>query len=246
MPKISIIIPAHNEEGNLGKLFSKLIPVLEHHPETQDFELIIVNDNSTDNTASIADEFSQKDKRIKAIHRNSSPGFGNAIKEGFKNAAGDILIPVMGDLSDDPEDIHKLVRRIEEGYDIAYGSRFIKGGSTEGYPPVKLMINRIANHFVRVLFKLKHQDITNAFKAYKKDVLQSIRTLEAEGFDLTLEMPIKAHIMGFTSCEVPVTWHGRERGKTKLKLSENTMKYGWRLLKLFFAGEKAVETNYKK
>lgn len=236
--KISIVIPAHNEEGNLDVLVARLVPVLERHEETWDYELVIVNDNSTDATPAIIDNLARMNPRIKSVHRHSNPGFGNAIREGFRNATGGIIIPVMGDLSDEPEDIPKLVRKIEEGYDIAYGSRFIEGGTTEGYPITKMLANRAFNNTVRLLFGIKHKDITNAFKAYRKEVLDSIGigNLEANGFDLTVEIPLKAHIMGFTSAEVPVTWHGRERGEAKLKLSDNAPKYGKRLLNLFFIG----------
>lgn len=236
--KVSIVIPAHNEEGNLEALITELVPMLEKHEETQDYEVVIVNDNSSDRTSEIIEMLASRNARLKPVHRHSEPGFGNAVREGFRNAAGDIIIPVMGDLSDDPQDIPKLVRKIEEGYDIAYGSRFIEGGSTEGYPKAKMIANRAFNNMVRLLFGIKHKDITNAFKAYKKEVLETvgIDSLEANGFDLTVEIPLKAHIMGFTSAEVPVTWHGRERGEAKLKLSENASKYGKRLLKLFFIG----------
>lgn len=238
MQKISIIVPAHNEEENLPGLVAELVPVLEQNAETADFELVIVNDNSTDRTAAIIEELAVKEPRIKPVHRHTLPGFGNAIKEGFKNASGDIIIPVMGDLSDDPEDIPELVRKIEEGYDIAYGSRFIEGGGTDGYPEAKMVANRAFNNCVRLLFGVRHKDVTNAFKAYRREVLDSIGidNLEANGFDLTVEIPLKAHIMGFKSIEVPVTWHGRKRGEAKLKLSENGTKYGKRLLSLFFIG----------
>lgn len=238
MPKISIIVPAHNEEENLQHLMDELVPVLLQYDETKDFELVLVNDNSTDRTPEIIEELGSKNPRIRPVHRHSSPGFGNAVKEGFRNASGDIIIPVMGDLSDDPHDIPKLVQKIEEGYDIAYGSRFTEGGATEGYPKAKMVANRAFNNMVRLLFGIRHKDLTNAFKAYRKEVLEriGIDNLEATGFDLTVEIPLKAHIMGFTSAEVPVTWHGRERGEAKLKLSENGSKYGKRLLTLFFIG----------
>jgi len=238
MMKISCVVPAYNEEENLEELIERLIPVLESHDETKDYEIILVNDNSTDNTPSIIDALANENPRIKPVHRASTPGFGNAIKEGFKHAEGDIIIPVMGDLSDEPKDIPKLVRKIEEGYDIAYGSRFIKGGSVEDYPAAKMLVNRIFNNAVRFLFGIPHRDVTNAFKAYKRGVLDAIgiENIEAEGFDLTVEIPLKAHILGFKSAEVPVNWHGREKGEAKLKLSENGFVYGKRLLKLFFWG----------
>jgi uncharacterized protein (TIRG00374 family) len=236
--KLSIVVPAHNEEENLPYLFEKLIPALEQYPETSNFEIVVVNDNSKDHTGEIIETFSKRDPRIKPVHRTTAPGFGNAIRTGFANATGDIIIPVMADLSDDPHDIPKLIRKINEGYDIAYGSRFCKGGATEGYPKMKMLANRAFNNSVRLTFGIRHKDVTNAFKAYRREVLDAIgiENIEANGFDLTVEIPLKAHILGFRSAEVPVTWSGRERGEAKLKLSQNGHRYGSRLLKMFFIG----------
>jgi len=233
--KVSIIIPARNEGENLEKLMEHLVTTLERRIETKDYEIVIVDDNSTDATGKIADAFSQENNRITAIHRKERPGFGNAVKTGLKHASGDVVIPVMGDLSDDPEDIPKLVKKIEEGYDIAYGSRFIRGGKLEGYTPLKMICNRSFNNLVRLLFGIKHKDITNAFKAYRKKVLDvvGIDSLKSEGFDLTVEIPVRAHLLGFSSVEVPATWRGRERGASKLKLSRNGPLYTKRLFKIF-------------
>ncbi|MCX9083590.1 MAG: glycosyltransferase family 2 protein, partial [Candidatus Methanoperedens sp.] len=119
----------------------------------------MVNDNSTDRTPAIIEELGKSNPRIRPVHRHTSPGFGSAVKEGMKNVSGDIITPVMGNLSDDPHDIPKLVKKIEEGYDIAYGSRFIEGGKTEGYPATKMIANRAFNNSVRLLFGIRHKDI---------------------------------------------------------------------------------------
>jgi len=236
--KISIVVPAHNEEGNLENLAFALIPVLERHNETQDYELVLVDDNSQDRTSSIIDALASGNPRIKPVHRTDTPGFGNAIKTGFKKATGDVIIPFMGDLSDSPEDISRLVSKIEDGYDIAYGSRFVDGGSLNGYPRSKMLANRSFNNLVRFSFGIPYKDVTNAFKAYRREVLDAIGidSIDAQGFDLTVEVPLKAHILGFKGVEVPVSWNGRKRGEAKLKLSRNGSIYGKRLLKLFFWG----------
>jgi uncharacterized protein (TIRG00374 family) len=238
MLKLSVVVPAHNEEENIPMLLDRLVPALEGSPETADFELIFVNDNSKDGTGALIDGYAAKDPRIRAVHRTGSPGFGNAIKAGFKNASGSIIIPVMADLSDDPDDIKKLVRKIDEGYDIAYGSRFCKGGATYQYPWKKMIANRLFNNTVRLVFGIRHRDVTNAFKAYRREVLDAIGidNIHANGFDLTVEIPLKAHILGFRSAEVPVSWHDRKKGEAKLKLSENGGRYGMRLLRMFVEG----------
>jgi hypothetical protein len=172
------------------------------------------------------------------VHRRDTPGFGNAVKAGLAVASNEVVVPVMGDLSDDPEDIIRLVEKISEGYDIAYGSRFVDGGKLYGYPWQKLIANRLFNNSLRLAFGLPHRDVTNAFKAYRKEVLDEIgvANLESSGFDLTIELALKAHIAGFSSTEVPVSWYDRTAGEAKLKLSRNASVYGKRLLKLFFWG----------
>jgi uncharacterized protein (TIRG00374 family) len=235
---ISCIVPARNEEGNIAAVVDALSPVLVSSPLIRDYEIIIVDDNSTDSTGRLIDSLAQKDRHIYPVHRVTTPGFGNAIKTGMKAAKGDIIIPFMGDLSDNPRDIPRLVERIDAGYDVAYGSRFIDGGALNGYPRAKLIANRAFNNMVRLSFGIPYRDITNAFKAYRKEVLDDIGidNIESSGFDLTVEIPIKAHILGFRSSEVPVQWYDRTAGEAKLKLSRNGSVYGKRFLSLFFHG----------
>ena len=235
---ISCIVPARNEEGNIAAVIDALSPVLSSSPLIRDFEIIIVDDNSTDSTGLLIDSLAQKDPHIRPVHRTSSPGFGNAIRSGMAEAKGDIIIPFMGDLSDNPQDIPRLVERIDEGYDVAYGSRFADGGSLNNYPRAKLIANRAFNNLVRLSFGMPNRDITDAFKAYKREVLDTIGigNLESSGFDLTVEIPIKAHILGFRSSEVPVSWYDRTAGEAKLKLSRNGSIYGKRFMSLFFHG----------
>jgi uncharacterized protein (TIRG00374 family) len=238
MSKVSIVIPAHNEEENIPVLIEALILTLESFPETRDFEIVIVNDNSRDGTGKLIDVLAARDPRVRSLHSTMTPGFGNTVKIGMKNATGEIIIPVMADLSDDPQDIPRMVKKINEGYDIAYGSRFCRGGHTTDYPWKKMIANRAFNYSIRLLFGIHHKDVTNAFKAYRREVLDAIGidNLEANGFDLTVEIPLKAHILGFKSVEVPVSWTERKKGEAKLKLSQNCTRYGKRLLKMFIIG----------
>jgi uncharacterized protein (TIRG00374 family) len=235
---ISCIVPARNEEGNIAKVVDALSPALASSPLIRDYEIIIVNDNSTDSTGRLIDSLAEKDHHIHPVHRTTTPGFGNAVKSGMAEAKGDIIIPFMGDLSDNPRDIPRLVERIGEGYDVAYGSRFVEGGSLNNYPRAKLIANRAFNNLVRLSFGMPNRDITNAFKAYRKEVIDTIgiENLESSGFDLTVEIPIKAHILGFRSSEVPVSWYDRTAGEAKLKLSRNGSIYGRRFMNLFFYG----------
>jgi hypothetical protein len=235
---VSCIIPARNEEGNIAAVIEALSSVLSKDAKISDYEIVVVDDNSIDSTGKLIDILAKNDSHIHAVHRTMSPGFGNAIKSGMAEAKGDIIIPFMGDLSDNPHDIPRLVEKIGEGYDVAYGSRFIEGGSLKDYPAAKRIANRAFNNLVRLSFGIPHRDITNAFKAYRKEVIDAIgiSNLESSGFDLTVEIPIKAHILGFRSAEVPVQWYDRTAGEAKLRLSRNGSIYGKRFLSLFFHG----------
>ncbi len=195
----------------------------------------MVNDNSTDSTPSLIESYKSIYPQITTVHRTTTKGFGNAVKTGLSASSGEILIIFMGDLSDDPETIPKMTNAIYQGYDIAYGSRFTKYGSATDYPITKLISNRIFNNCVKLLFRMPHSDYSNAFKAYRREVIDAIgiNNLESIGFDLTIELPLKAYLLGFTSIEIPTTWSNRKLGKANLKLSQNATKYGIRLLKLY-------------
>lgn len=242
--KVSVVVPAHNEEDTLPRLVDRLLSVLG---PTSDFsrdhqlEILLVDDNSTDETDVLCDRLATEHAEVRTIHRTDNGGFGNAIKDGFANASGDVLIPFMGDLSDDPSDIPKLVAAIEDGYDVAYGSRFVEGGQVSGYPPLKLLYNRSFNNLIRLLFGIRSRDVTNAFKAYRREVVAEIgiENLNSEDFDLTAELPLRAHIHGFTSTEVPVSWRSRDAGVSKLNATRMGPVYLKRLLHMFFLGNLA-------
>lgn len=235
--KISVIIPLHNEELNIPTLLLSLTNTLNIFYRDR-YELVLVNDNSNDNTSDLIESYKSVYPQIKTVHRTITPGFGNAIKSGLSISTGEIFVLFMGDLSDDPETIPRMVNAIDQGYDIAYGSRFTKYGKTINYPIPKLISNRVFNNSIKYLFGIPHSDYTNAFKAYRREVIDTIGidNLESSAFDLTVELPLKAHILGFTSVEVPTTWTNRVNGEANLKLSENASKYGLRLLQSFFSG----------
>lgn len=235
---VSVVVPAHNEEGNLRRLVDRVRTTLVDAEFDHELELVLVDDNSTDSTGQICDELAVEFDEVTAVHRSTDPGFGNAIKGGFEAASGDVLIPFMGDLSDDPADIPKLVDAIENGYDVAYGSRFTSGGSVEGYPKLKLFYNRAFNNLIRLLFGIRSKDVTNAFTAYRKEVIEKIEIddIDSNSFDLTAELPLRAHVLGFKSTEVPVSWQSRDAGVSKLNATRKGPLYVKRLLHMFFVG----------
>lgn len=229
---LSIILPAHNEEECIEATVMDI--VREMNTQAITCEIIIVDDNSTDKTGLIADNLAHSYPQIRVIHRKPPKGFGRAIREGLKYAKGDIITTVMGDASDDPKDIVKYYHKInDEGYDCAFGSRFMKGAIIKDYPAHKLFINRLANLFLSILFFTRYNDMTNAFKAYKKEVIQAISPIRAQYFNITVELPLKALIRSFSFCVVPTNWYGRKAGVSKLKIKELGKKYLFTVLSVW-------------
>lgn len=221
--KLSIVIPAHNEEENIGQTICDIVDEL--NKEKIDYEIIAVDDNSTDSTAKVVSDLFIKNPNIRLIRRNPPNGFGRAIREGLLHVQGDAVATVMGDLSDDPKDIVQCFRKIEEGYDCVFGSRFMKGSTVKDYPLTKLLINRLANNFIRMLFLIKPNDITNAFKLYRKEVIKAIQPLQALYFNITVEIPLKAIVRGFSYVQIPINWYGRQSGVSKLGIRQMGRKY---------------------
>lgn len=239
---VSVVVPAHDESGNLRRMVDRVTTTLVAPAFEHELELVLVDDNSTDETPSICDELAAEYDAVTVVHRRSSAGFGSALKDGFRATTGEVIIPFMGDLSDDPADIPKLVAAIKEGYDVAYGSRFIDGGTVEGYPPLKLLYNRAFNNLIRLTFGIRARDVTNAFTAYRREVIEAIGvdTLDSESFDLTAELPLRAHIAGFRSTEVPVSWRSRDAGVSKLNATRKGPLYLKRLGHIFAIGNIAA------
>ena len=230
--KISCVIPAHNESNCIERVIRGLIAVFEERGI--DYELVVVDDNSYDDMPVVVDRLVKQNEKVKVVHRKSNPGFGRAVKSGIEIASGDAICIVMGDASDDAKDVVKMFEKLQEGYDIVYGSRFITGSQVYNYPFFKFIVNRISNYLVRLIFfMLDEKDITNAFKIYRANVLDSIRPLESNEFNITLELPIKADLKGFKRTSVPVNWYGRESDVTKFSISKMSKSYLRTLIKLW-------------
>ena len=229
--KLSVVIPAHNEGGLIERVILDILKELNQ--EKIDSEIVIVDDNSTDSTWEAVSLLAGKHSNIRAIRRTPPNGFGRAVKEGIDNARGDVIVTAMGDASDEPKDIVSYFRKIEEGYDCVFGSRFIKGACVKDYPMHKLIVNRIANAFLQCLFFTKHNDMTNAFKAYRKEVIDAIKPIESLYFNITVELPLKALIRGYKIAIIPISWYGRESGVSKLKIRDMGRRYLYVVLYLW-------------
>lgn len=220
---ISLVVPARNEEENILAIVDRL----DKLPFEK--EIIIVDDNSTDSTGKICDSLQA---RIKTIHRKGNPGMGNALKDGTKIATGEIVVWIMADLSDDLSSVPKFIDKIQNGADIVFGSRYMKGGSSGDLDTVKALLSRTFTALTRGLFGIPVHDITNSFRAFRKEVLDKINP-ESGDFSIAPEMALKAHMMGFHLEEVPTTYATRKKGKPKMKVFKTSIKYFVLMFSLF-------------
>ena len=227
----SIVIPAYNEEGSIAKTIESISQTLNE--ARVPYEILIVNDNSRDRTEVILQDICAYNRQARYINNYYPNGFGFAVRCGVENFAGDAVAIVMADSSDSPDDIVRYYHKLQEGYECVFGSRFIKGGRVIDYPVHKLSINRLANLFVKVLFGLNYNDTTNAFKAYRREVIEGIFPLISHHFNLTVEMPLKAAIRGYSYTTIPISWRNRQTGVSKLKIKEMGSRYLFITLYLF-------------
>lgn len=231
--KLSVVIPAYNEERNIGKCLEELQRVLrEKHAIPH--EIIVVNDNSTDGTAEVVVMAMKEDPAIRLVSRTPPGGFGRAVRSGLEAVRGDVVVIYMADLSDDPEDVVAYYRKIQEGYDCVFGSRFIRGAQVTNYPRIKLLVNRIVNTCIKWLFWTPYNDLTNAFKAYRTSVLRDCGPYRASHFNITIEMSLSALIRRYHIAQIPIRWYGRTWGSSNLRLREMGRRYLSTLLMLFF------------
>ncbi|NEO32400.1 MAG: glycosyltransferase [Symploca sp. SIO3C6] len=228
---LSIVIPAHNEEGGIANTIQAISLFLEE--QEIDYEILVVNDNSRDRTEIILQDISNQNNKVRYLNNYYPNGFGFAVRCGLENFQGDAVVIVMADSSDAPEDIVNYYYKLQEGYECVFGSRFIRGGKVIEYPTHKLIVNRLANLFVQILFGLKYNDTTNAFKAYRREVIEGICPLISHHFNLTVEMPLKAIVRGYSYTTVPITWRNRQTGISKLKIKEMGSRYLFIVLYLF-------------
>jgi dolichol-phosphate mannosyltransferase len=220
---LSVIIPARDEEDCIASTIEHLHLELRlneiHH------EIIVVDDGSKDNTWNELQACKTKIEQLKPIQNPGPHGFGRAVINGFDHMTGDAAVVMMADESDDCRDVVRYWKELNKGYDCVFGSRFIKGGGVIDYPWLKLRINRLANMFIKMLFNIKLNDTTNAFKAYRKKVIEGCRPFLSLHFNLTVEIPLKAIVRGYSWTIIPITWKNRKTGAAKLKINEMGSRY---------------------
>ncbi|HTW40902.1 MAG TPA: glycosyltransferase family 2 protein [Solirubrobacteraceae bacterium] len=226
--RLSVVMPAHDEAAAIGETLTRLAAVLTS--ERIPHEILVVDDASSDETVAVVRRASTLNPSVRCIRSHLPPGFGHAVRAGLDHYTGDAVAIFMADGSDSPADLVRYHRVLMEGHECAFGSRFIRGGGVSGYPLHKLVANRVVNAAIRLLFRHGYNDTTNAFKAYRREVVDNIQPLLANHFNLTVEMPLKAIARGHTFAIVPISWTGRKQGMSKLRLQEMGSRYAFIVL----------------
>ncbi len=221
--KLSVVIPSHNEAGCIAKTILRLMLELRH--ESIDAELLVINDHSTDETESIVTQLGNDYPEISYLNNPNANGFGFAVRHGLESFTGDAVVIVMADGSDDPKDVVIFYKTMQKGYDCVFGSRFSQGGETYDYPKFKLIINRMANLFIQIVFGIRYNDTTNAFKMYRRSTIEGLKPFLSHHFNLTVELPLKAITRGYTYAVVPNSWCNRKTGESKLHIKEMGSRY---------------------
>ena len=220
---LSVVIPARDEEGCIVSTVEHLHLelILNHVPH----EIVVVDDGSSDNTWGLLTDCSQRIAELRPIKNDQLNGFGRAIQLGLSSSKGDAIVIMMADESDDCRDVVRYWQALSEGWDCVFGSRFVKGGGTVDYPRIKWFLNRAANLAIRLLFAIRLNDTTNAFKAYRREVIQGCTPILSPHFNITVELPLKAVVRGYSWTVVPITWRNRRTGLAKLKIREMGSRY---------------------
>jgi len=213
--KLSVVIPARNEEDNIEETVNSLLPFLN----PRDAEIIVVNDHSTDGTGRIVKNISGKYGFVKLVDNLKSPGFASALKTGFENSSGEFVVPVMADRCDEPSTLPKMLDKTEEGYDLVCGSRYIRGGKRIGGPLAQGIFSRFVGITLHLFRGIGTKDAANAFMIYRREILLSL-DLKEKGFAVSMEACVNFFLRGCRIADVATVWYGREKGKSKFRLSK--------------------------
>lgn len=222
--KVSLIIPAHNEQDLIEDTIEQIEKTLD-----VDYEIVVVNDHSSDLTVKIVEDLAKKFSNIRLVHNTLDGCFGNALRVGFEKAQGEFVVPVMADLSDDVTTIKSMHEKAKEGFDVVCGSRYMKGGKKIGGPLLKSLFSRFFGTTLNLLVCMPTNDVANAFKMYNRKMLEGL-DLRSSWFDISAEIPIKAYFKKYKITQVPTVWHDRKKGQSKFDIR----KVGGNYFKLYF------------
>lgn len=221
-------MPAYNEQDVIGATLTALTDYLDASGFR--YEIIVVNDGSEDRTEDVLREVEAIRSRVRHINNHGPGGYGHAIRKGLEVYEGDAVVVVTADGSDSPKNVGDYFRKISEGYDCVFGSRFAPGAKVRGYPPVKLLANRIANQVIALLVGHAYKDFTNGFKCYRRYVVDDMQPLIGGQFNITIEMAVKAVTGGWKYAVVPTDWTQRSAGISSFRLLRLAKPYALTLL----------------
>jgi dolichol-phosphate mannosyltransferase len=219
----SIVVPARDEEaalpGTLGDIHAAMSGAGVPH------EIVVVDDGSRDGTWRVLQALRERIPALSPVQNTGPHGFGRAVRLGFKHMTGDAVCLMMADGSDSPGDAVRYWQLLNEGWECVFGSRFVKGGELIDYPRLKLVLNRLSNLCIQLLFGIPFNDTTNAFKAYRRNVIAGCHPFLSPHFNLTVEIPLKAVVRGYSWTTTPVSWRNRTSGIAKMKIKEMGSRY---------------------
>jgi len=226
--KLSVVIPAHNEAESIDQTVEGIYDHLTR--ANIPFDILVINDGSTDATTEVLSRLKQLYPLLEYQDNAYDNGFGLAVRFGLDHFKGDCVAIMMADASDSPEDLVLFYNKMLEGYDCVFGTRWSKGGKAYDYPRHKYYLNRLANSVIKVLFKIRYDDVTNAFKLYNRKTIDGLRPFLSPHFNLTVELPLKAIIRDYSYAVIPNSWYNRKHGTSKLKIREMGSRYFFILL----------------
>jgi dolichol-phosphate mannosyltransferase len=230
--KLSIVIPVHNEADSIGETARSVYNILLQ--QNIEHEIVIVNDHSIDKTADVLNELSIEIPTLFFYENEWQGGFGYAVRFGLEKFKGDCVAIMMADLSDDPFDLVRFYREMEaNNVDCIFGSRFMRGSKIVDYPIHKLILNRIANNLIRLVIGIRYNDSTNAFKLYKRETIEGLKPFLASHFNLTIELPLKSIVRGYSYRVMSNSWHNRKSGVSKFQIREMGSRYFFILMYCF-------------
>lgn len=211
--KLDLILPVYKEEKNI----ERVLDGIEKYVKTPHITNLVFF-NSKDPTISVVKKIANKYSDLKLINNKKGRGLANQLKTGFENSYAPLIIIMMSDLSDDPKDIDKMVKKIDNGADFVCASRYMRNGKRKGGSRLKAFVSFTACQTLYIFTGLKTHDATNAFKCFKRDLLSKIKVESEVGYELPLELFVKAHTQGFKVAEIPTVWKERDKGYSKFKL----------------------------
>ena len=227
---LSIVIPVYNEDKQLHNTVKKINKISKR---IKDYEIVFIDDFSSDNTKQIIKKSIRSNKKIK-YYKNIKKGLGSAIGLGINKSTKKFVCIFMCDNSDDLSDLMEYYKIINKNnLDAVLGSRFLKNSRITNYPILKMVLNRIFNYIVKIIFLSNYNDFTNAFKIYKKKTLKELMPIVSDHFNVFLELPLKIIIRKYKYKIIPISWKGRKIGVSKFKISELGSMYIFTLLYCF-------------